>query len=171
MTFAQPLILHASLWLLCRVPQEAPQEVAELVVHCTQEEPVHRPTMQAVLQLLEAATAAMQREPQPAPPPLPPGRSSQSTMTGSSITQAPAWRIDPKDLEICKNEQGEDIVLGRGGYGQVTYRPQHPTGLCLPERQLAEVFSSSWCNTHIFVPLRHQADGPCLSMIVPVLPS
>ena len=131
MTFAQPSV-HASLCLLCRVPQEAPQEVAELVVQCTKEEPTHRPTMQKVLQLLEDATATMQRELQPAAPPSPPGGSSQSTMTGGSSMQAPAGRIDLEDLEICKNEQGRDVILGRGGYGQVTHRPQHSSGLCLP---------------------------------------
>ena len=39
---------------MCRVPEEAPQEVEELLDHCTHEEPASRPTMLEVLQRLEA---------------------------------------------------------------------------------------------------------------------
>lgn len=35
--------------------------------------------------------------------------------------QAPAadWVISPEDLTICKDEDGVDILLGKGGFGSV----------------------------------------------------
>ena len=128
MTSAQPSVLHAFHCLLCRVPQEAPQEVAELVEHCTKLEPTERPNMQEVLDVLQrlegpSPAIAMQGESQLAVPPLSPGHSSQSTVTSRSRTQAPAWKITLKDLRFCRDKQGKRYTLGMGGFGQVTYRP------------------------------------------------
>lgn len=35
--------------------------------------------------------------------------------------QAPAadWVIEPQDLNICKDADGDDILLGKGGFGSV----------------------------------------------------
>ena len=64
-------------------------------------------------------------------------------MTASSM-QAAAWQIDPKDLQFCKDVQGDVVCLLRLDDVQVTYRPcHHMLGLCAPEWQLAELLSCS----------------------------
>ena len=135
--------------LECRVPQEAPHEVAELEDQCTQQEPADPPTMLEVLQRLHPLPSAMTTKQwgplQLAAPPLSSGRSSQGKMMSSSSMQAP--KIDPKDLEFCKDKKGKNITLGMGAFGQVTHRLRHSSvGLCPPETASCTVLSN-WCNT------------------------
>ena len=49
-------MVNAACSLLYRVPEEAPQEVADLVDHCIYEEPAGRPSMVEVLLCLETLT-------------------------------------------------------------------------------------------------------------------
>ena len=139
--FVQPSLPNASRFLLCRVPEEAPRELVKLIEHCTEQESVDRPTMPEVLRRLEALPlpiATVQGGAGPAAPALSPGHISLGDMTSSSsLKQDAAWKIDLKDLEFCKDMHGNDICLGMGPYGQVTYRPRHHSiGLCPPEQQL-----------------------------------
>ena len=63
-------------------------------------------------------------------------------MTPRSV-QAPAWQIDHKNLQFCKDEQGNLIWLRHDEHVQVTNRPWHHIGLCAPKWQLAELFPCS----------------------------
>ena len=62
--------VHTSHFLLRRVPEEAPEELADLVEHCTQYEPKARPTMGDILERLKAlphAAAAQHHNQVPVP--------------------------------------------------------------------------------------------------------
>ena len=85
--------------------------------------------------------------------------------------QAAPREIDRKDLEFCKDEDGNDICLGKGGFGQVTHALAATPSTCVPPgRQLVRGFPLFWLKTHGIVPLLHQAAGPCPASTVPVLP-
>lgn len=35
------------------------------------------------------------------------------------VSRSDSWMISSKDIEICKDEDGDDFLLGKGGYGRV----------------------------------------------------
>eukprot|EP00890_Picochlorum_soloecismus_P001286 jgi/Picsp_1/2158/NSC_05623-R1_kinase-like protein len=35
------------------------------------------------------------------------------------VSRSDSWMISTKDIEICKDEDGDDLLLGKGGYGRV----------------------------------------------------
>ena len=85
-------------------------------------------------------------------PHLPPPQLGQGPSINASSVQfqqspdkpAAAWQIDQKDLQFCKDEQGNLMWLRHDEHIQVINRPRHHIdGLCAPKWQLAELFSCS----------------------------